>query len=311
MLSRSDSTANFLSISAVERETGLSKDTLRVWERRYGFPAPTRDCFGERLYSFEELCKLKAVCRLIDAGYRPGKIVKMSVDYLERLANQARAEGSGIDAQPTPCQELDLLFTLCKSHQVDALRSQLTISATNLGLARFITEIIAPLTRRIGEAWAKGTLEIFEEHLYTESVQVVLRAAIGDIQPLHESPKVLLTTFPIESHGLGLLMAEALMTLNGAKCCSLGVQTPIRDIAKASQSQGVDVVALSFSSYLNPNQVIDGLVELRQLLPPSIELWAGGLCSVLLRKPLEGVNVVSSLEQLPETLRIWRERQLG
>jgi hypothetical protein len=25
-------------ISAVERETGLSKDTLRMWERRYGFP---------------------------------------------------------------------------------------------------------------------------------------------------------------------------------------------------------------------------------------------------------------------------------
>jgi len=31
-------------ISAVERDTGLSKDTLRVWERRYGFPKPLRDC---------------------------------------------------------------------------------------------------------------------------------------------------------------------------------------------------------------------------------------------------------------------------
>ena len=27
-----------LSIAAVERETGLGKDTLRAWERRYGFP---------------------------------------------------------------------------------------------------------------------------------------------------------------------------------------------------------------------------------------------------------------------------------
>ena len=31
-----------LSIAAVERDTGLSKDTLRVWERRYGFPVPER-----------------------------------------------------------------------------------------------------------------------------------------------------------------------------------------------------------------------------------------------------------------------------
>ena len=35
-------------IAAVERDTGLSKDVLRVWERRYGFPAPTRDDNGER-----------------------------------------------------------------------------------------------------------------------------------------------------------------------------------------------------------------------------------------------------------------------
>ena len=36
------------SIAEVERETGLGKDTLRVWERRYGFPVPQRDRLGER-----------------------------------------------------------------------------------------------------------------------------------------------------------------------------------------------------------------------------------------------------------------------
>ena len=40
-----------LNISAVERETGLSKDVLRMWERRYGFPKPGRDDNGERQYS--------------------------------------------------------------------------------------------------------------------------------------------------------------------------------------------------------------------------------------------------------------------
>ena len=37
-----------LPIAAVERDTGLSKDTLRIWERRYGFPSPQRDALGER-----------------------------------------------------------------------------------------------------------------------------------------------------------------------------------------------------------------------------------------------------------------------
>ena len=38
-----------LTIAAVERETSLSRDTLRAWERRYGFPAPLRDANGERV----------------------------------------------------------------------------------------------------------------------------------------------------------------------------------------------------------------------------------------------------------------------
>ena len=46
-------------IAAVERDTGLSKDTLRVWERRYGFPKPLRDQHDERLYSLPELEKLR------------------------------------------------------------------------------------------------------------------------------------------------------------------------------------------------------------------------------------------------------------
>ncbi len=42
-------------IADVERDTGISKDTLRVWERRYQFPKPQRDSLGERLYSQDRL----------------------------------------------------------------------------------------------------------------------------------------------------------------------------------------------------------------------------------------------------------------
>ena len=50
-----------LSIAAVERDTGLSKDTLRVWERRYGFPLPGRDGIGERAYTLEQVEKLRVI----------------------------------------------------------------------------------------------------------------------------------------------------------------------------------------------------------------------------------------------------------
>jgi hypothetical protein len=38
-LSRTIMNKTLMNIAAVERETGLGKDTLRVWERRYGFPS--------------------------------------------------------------------------------------------------------------------------------------------------------------------------------------------------------------------------------------------------------------------------------
>lgn len=62
-----------LNISAVEREAGLSKDVLRMWERRYGFPKPSRDENGERQYSAEEVAKLRAMKRLMDVGLRPAR----------------------------------------------------------------------------------------------------------------------------------------------------------------------------------------------------------------------------------------------
>ena len=55
--------AHGLPISAVERETGIPKDLLRMWERRYGFPLPGRDEHGDRVYPREQIDKLRLLRR--------------------------------------------------------------------------------------------------------------------------------------------------------------------------------------------------------------------------------------------------------
>ena len=80
-----------LNISGVERETGLSKDVLRMWERRYGFPKPGRDDNGERQYTLADLGKLRAVKRLMDVGLRPGKIMTLSLVELNPMRGLRRA----------------------------------------------------------------------------------------------------------------------------------------------------------------------------------------------------------------------------
>src|ERR1700758_2508741 len=78
-----DPAAGAFGIAAVERETGLSKDTLRVWERRYGFPRPLRDAHGERSYPADQVMRLRMIRRLMDQGLRPGAIVGSSDAELE------------------------------------------------------------------------------------------------------------------------------------------------------------------------------------------------------------------------------------
>jgi MerR family transcriptional regulator, light-induced transcriptional regulator len=298
-----------ISIAAVERDTGLSKDTLRVWERRYGFPTPERDSFGERAYPLEQVEKLRLVRRLLDAGHRPGRIVRLGIDDLQQLAETIASTPARIADDDS--NNLRGFMELVKTHDVDGLRRAMSQTVLRIGLARFVTEMVAPMNAMIGDAWMRGQVEVFEEHMYTESVQVVLRGALATVPPQSSRPmpRVLLTTIPQEPHGLGILMAEALFALEGCKCLSLGVQTPIMDIALAAAAHRADIVALSFTASLNANLVMDSLGDLRQKLPASTAIWAGGQCPVIHRRDLVGIVALADLDGIAGELQRWGEQQ--
>ena len=299
------------SIATVERDTGLSKDTLRVWERRYGFPQPLRDSNGERVYPADQLEKLRVIRRLMDSGVRPGKVVAEPLQTLtarlQALPQRAlRATGSG-EVSPAATEALRLL----KAHQVDALRRLLTHSVVQLGLQRFVADVVAPLNEMVGNAWIEGGIQIFEEHLYAEQIQQLLRQTIGSLAPGEQGPRILLTTLPGEQHKLGLLMAEACLAAEGAQCLSLGVETPALDIAQAARAHQVDIVGLSFSTTVPTGVARDGLADLRKRLDRKVALWAGGSLWQRARKTLPGVTTLASLTDIPAALTAWRETHSG
>ncbi len=296
----SDSAASGLSISTVERDTGFSKDTLRVWEKRYRFPTPVRDQFGERVYSLPEVEKLRAVRRLMDMGHRPGKIVPLSLPELAALA------GVGNGWPPCP-EELLPLIDLIKAHRIEDLRLHLGQALLRRGLQSFLLETVVPMNRAVGDLWARGEFQIFEEHLYTEVLQAVLRGALNAMQRTGAPPRVLLATVPGEQHGLGLLMAEGLFAVEGCACVSLGTQTPVQDIVLAAASQRADVVALSFSAAFPAAQVWNALEEMRQQLPANTALWAGGGNAALAKRAAQGVTVIAGLGAIAQTVAAWRE----
>ena len=291
-----------LNISAVEREAGLSKDVLRMWERRYGFPKPVRDDNGERRYSAAEVAKLRAIKRLMDVGLRPGKIIAHSLDELNALAEgrvAPRREAT------SPATEGEIL-TLLSSHDAPALQNMFANLLMRQGLQRFVLETLTSVNHAVGDAWMRGELAVFEEHLYTEQLQVALRTGINAFPRQVGVPKVLLTTFPGEQHGLGLLMVEALLVPEGAQCISLGPQTPIEDIRRAALAHQVHVAALSFSGAFPVRQAGDGLASLRRQLPAGIAIWAGGEMTRRIRKTLPGVLLVPDIAGTSAALKAWR-----
>jgi MerR family transcriptional regulator, light-induced transcriptional regulator len=302
-----------LPIAAVERDTGLSKDTLRIWERRYGFPQPLRDAAGERAYPIEQVDRLRLLKRLLDAGHRPGKVVPLAPLALRELAAVLRRHEHGEAAADGRQLEIEACFDLVRRHDVQGLRLALTQAASRLGMAAFVAQLVAPLNRRIGNAWMGGELEVFEEHMYTESVQSVLRHLLHQIpQPtLADRPRLLLSTLPGESHGIGLLMAEILLALEGCYCVSLGTQTPLSDLVMAAAAHQSDVVGLSFSGALNPNHVIGGLAELRSKLSIQVAVWAGGGAPVLGRRVIDGVRRIQGLSDIAPAVAQWRAHALN
>lgn len=295
-----------LSIAAVEREIGLPKETLRIWERRYGFPAPGRNPQGDRLYPAEQVSRLRLLKRLMDLGHRPGKLMALDDAALAQLST--RQDFLPVKAAAPAIDTIAPLLALVAGQRVDALRVALGESQLRLGLAGFVTELLAPLTTAVGDAWATGQLSVADEHLYAESVQTLLRPSILLLASTERrAPRVLLATLPGEPHTLGLLMAQALLALEGCTTVSLGAQTPLADIVHAARHQQADVVALSFSLAFNGRQALAALAELRSQLPPTVAVWAGGACSAVHRRPPAGVTPMRELDQIGPAVAAWRQ----
>ena len=196
-------------IAAVERDTGLSKDVLRMWERRYGFPVPERDANGERLYPAAQVERLRLIKRLMDQGHRPGKLIAAPAEELATLAPR-RTRDVVAAAAPATADDLDELIEFIRQHDAPGYQQAMQQRLVRQGLQAFVQDTVAPLTRQIGEAWEDGSIEVFEEHLFTELTKRLLRQAIATLAASRR-PRVLLTSVPDEQHVLGLLMVEALL----------------------------------------------------------------------------------------------------
>jgi DNA-binding transcriptional MerR regulator/methylmalonyl-CoA mutase cobalamin-binding subunit len=282
------------SIGVIERDTGIGRDTLRVWERRYGFPDPARNAKGERVYPETQLRRLQRIRRLLDRGMRPGKLLPLSEEALDRL--EARLQPAAAERLDETVREILDAIRSADAWQVESL---LRRHYQQQGMQAFITGTVVPLLRRVGELWIGGKLQVFQEHFLTGQLIRFLNTEITTMQKSAGKPLVVLATLPGEEHTLGLLMLTAMLSTRGISVINLGGEVPMDQIGRAAAQFQADIVGLTFSGAYQYRNIHQHILELRKLLADDMDIWIGGEGVCRLRKLPAGITRFSSLEGLP------------
>lgn len=275
----------------LERETGFSKDLLRKWRARYGFPTPVRHDADWQGYPREQIRQLCLIKRLLDTGFRPVQVVGKTMAELARL--ECALANVAAECEPGPL--VGAAIALLREHQIDALEELLARDFAQRGAAGFAQATAAPLAQAIGAAWARGQIETYQEHRCSAILSRMLMAGGDAPKPAPDAPRILFATAPEELHVLGLLMIQAVLRERGAYCIDIGPQTSIGEADMAARVYRADIVCLSFSAAYPERRVRPFLVELRARLPESVPIWGGGAgVSHVKRAPL-GVRLFSDL----------------
>ena len=290
---------SYLSIRVTSRLTSIELDTLRMWERRYGFPRPERTSGGSRVYSEEDVGALKLIKRALEQGYRPGEVVGKPREELAQLVLVASQSPSrAATATPT----MATLLAALGRDELALLRAELRQAAVMLGPKRFLVEVAHPICVRVGELWADGKLEVRHEHMLSECLSAQLRVLMSAYEDRPGAPRVLLATLPNERHGLGLAMAEVYLAASQVTPVLLGVDTPAEQIVKAARSHAVDAVGLLVTQASDLKATKSHVRWMLGELPRRVCIWVGGAGGAELGLRDEAVRVVGTWSEMDEAI---------
>ncbi len=296
-------------IQVVARRTGLSLDLLRAWEKRYGVVEPERTEGGRRLYSDEDVERLRLLKRASDAGRRISRISKLNIDELAAMVEEDESE----EATAATGAETDLsagIFLKACLAAVERLNPRELEATLNRALITLsgpvlIEGVLAPLLGQIGERWSHGMLSPANEHLASAIVVRVLGDVIAAAEPSGEAPNLVVATPAGQLHEFGALFAAATAASEGWRVTYLGRDLPGADIAATANSTGAEAVALSIvSPGFDADELVESLLELRKELSDDVPILVGGASTDSYAKVLDriGAQRVESLDELRSTL---------
>jgi len=294
MVEREDNT-QALSIGAVSRATGIPVDTLRTWERRYGYPRPHRSETGQRIYRNDVVAPLRLMLEAIRRGHRASNVVGASVDALRGLIGDlgasagpepqtAEQQGPGLVGSPESTT-VETWVSMARALDGEGLTQRFHDEWKLRGGMRFVTERAGPFLASLGEKWSVGEVTVYQEHFASERLREFLASVWRPMSDVSQGPIVVCATLPEERHSLGLHMAAVVASLSGCRVVFLGSDTPVGEIVEAVRQSTAAAVLVSISAASDAEASTRGLVDLCHAFDDTVEVVVGGAGSSRVHAP--------------------------
>ena len=279
-------------IKVVSHLTGLSIHVIRAWEKRYNVVVPKRTDTNRRLYSSEDVEKLKLLSAASAKGYSIGSIHTLSTIELHNLLG---ATESVIDNPSISKIEgkkdfkgnshLEKCIFAVKELNAHGLEQELYNALKDLPQPKFIDDLVTPLFENIGDLWKKGEIRIVNEHVSSAVIRKILNSLIDNNAVPTNAPSIIIATPKGQLHELGALMIAVVASADGWNVTYMGPDFPAEEIAAAIDKLHPKIVALSIV-YPNDDFTLDKeMAKLKRLLIMELEflLVAEVLCHIIKR----------------------------
>lgn len=260
-------TTPLYNLKAVIHETGLSPETLRAWERRYGLLKPQRSPGGHRLYSQYDIDMLQWLVARQKEGLSISRAVEMwrslekaGLDPLQQhhhalqvvhAQRRVHAPQVALEAGGTTLDDLRqgwvegcLAFDEQSSER--ALAQAFAIAAPEI----VCTEVLQKGLADIGQRWYQAEISVQQEHFASALAMRRIDSLVAAAPPATRPGRLLAANPPGEEHDFGLLLMTYLLRWRGWEVVYLGANVPLSRLAATLELTSPRLV-LSVAQTLN------------------------------------------------------------
>ncbi|WP_024298071.1 MerR family transcriptional regulator [Methylomicrobium lacus] len=294
-----DNSEHYL-ISTVSKRSGVKAELVRAWERRYQAVAPTRTAGGHRVYTDQDIARLKLLNQATRDGHSISRIARYSLDELRKLLHTEEAATpakrplllAGNDIKSLAEAYIQKCYAEVTAFDARTLESLFENAIVELGIQNFIEDLLDPLLTLIGERWKTGELRPVHEHMASSIIRSLTYILRNNTPCSPTAPRMVVTTPLGQLHELGALLAAIIAELKGWQVTYLGPNLPAEEIAAAVKFTDAAAVTISISFSSDDHVVQKELRRLRKLLGYEIALIVGGRAAPYYETVLNEVGVV-------------------